>query len=361
MKAQRFEKARRVAPSPQRLQRPSFGRSRRTAARLLGIAALAGAALGLPSVREAGAFPHVVQEGESLAQIAERYYGKIQNERILVAANGLDRGGGTALAPGMLLEVPAVNHYRIQNGDTWKGLAAELLGASHRGDILALSNDQKPWIEPEVGTLIVVPYNLTLLSTGQDSLATIAYRYLGSTKKAWHISQYNRLDERELERGDVLLVPLTELALTEEGKQAAELAARRLGTQADAALRERQLKVEGELPALAADVRSGRYVEAVTRGTRLLSITRLSEPQLGRIHRQLLEAYVALDSIGQAVAACTNWRKHDANAKLDPVLLSPKILAACERAPEPVKDTDEDEASTEDAEESDESVIQPAP
>lgn len=302
---------------------------RRKAIWLVGLAALG---IGAAVSSGASAFPHVVQEGDTLASLAERYYGRIQHERILVVANGLDRGDRTTIAPGMTLEIPALAHYRVQAGDTWRDLATKLLGAPHREVVLALTNDSKPWLVPERGKLIRVPYNLLLVASGDDSLATIAYRYMGSTKQAWTLSYYNQLDKRGLKRGDLFLVPLTDLPLTEEGREAARRAARWLATQADAPEREQQQRVDAELPALIADVRAGRYVQAVTRGVRLLAAGDLSDAQLGRIHRQLLESYVAFGAIGQAVEACTNWLRYDDSARLDPVELSPKILAACERA-----------------------------
>lgn len=279
----------------------------------------------------AAAFPHVVQPGDTLAALAERYYGRIQNERILVIANGLDRADRATITPGMVLEIPALTHHRVQAGETWRSLATELLGAPHREVVLALANDSKPWLLPEPGTIIRVPYNLVLVASGDDSLATVAYRYMGSTKQAWTLSYYNQLQKSDLRRGDLFLVPLTDLPLTEEGRQAARRAARVMATQADAPERSQQQKVEAEVPALVADVRAGRYVQAVTRGVRLLASAELSEPQLARIHRQLLEAYVALNAVGQAVESCANWQRHDPTARLDPVLLSPKIIAACER------------------------------
>ena len=48
------------------------------------------------------------------------------------------------------------------------------------------------------------------------------------------------------------------------------------------------------------------------------------------IHRQLLEAYVALSATGLATASCDAWRKADPNASLDPNWLSPKIIRTCE-------------------------------
>lgn len=297
----------------------------------LGALALA-SCLATPAAR---AFPHVVQPGETLAQLAERYYGRIQNERVLVVANGLDRGDGATIVPGLVLDVPATTHYRVKLGDTWQSLGKELLGAPERGEYLSLSNDQKPWIPPEPGRILRVPYNLSLLSTGQDSLPTIAYRYLGSTKQAWTISRYNRLEERKLARGDVFLVPVTDLDLTEEGRRAAARAAQAMSAEGDAPSLSRQTKIENEVPTLIADVAGGRYVPAVARGAKLLSSGELSDAQLGRIHRQLLEAYVALDAVGQAAEACSKWRKYDKTARLDPVFLSPKILDACALAASP--------------------------
>ena len=71
----------------------------------------------------AGAFTHVVKPGETLAQIAERVYGDVAEERLLVSANGLDEGGGVAIAPGLVLEVPALGHHRAAAGETWASLA----------------------------------------------------------------------------------------------------------------------------------------------------------------------------------------------------------------------------------------------
>jgi hypothetical protein len=308
---------------------------------------LALALLGVGSLlvsTETNAFPHVVQEKETLAELAERYYGRVQNERILVVANGLDRGTVATIVPGMLLEIPALTHYRVRAGDSWQSLGKELLGAPERGEYLAQINDQKLWIPPEPGRILRVPYNLPVVSTGQDSLPTLAYRYLGSTKQAYALSRYNRLEERKLTRGDLFLVPVVDLELTPTGEAAARRAALALSSEAAASVRSAQLRVEDEIPALIADVRGGRYVNAVARGVRLLAKSELSNADLGRIHRQLLEAYVALDAVGPAVESCTQWLRLDARADLNPVYLSPKILDACARVPKAQASETEPEA-----------------
>jgi LysM repeat protein len=285
---------------------------------------------GLTSRAEA--FTHVVAEKDTLASIAERYYGRIQYEKLLVAANDLDLRGGSPIVRGMRLEVPALGHRIVRSGETWESLAAELLGSPKRSDVLSLANDSSPWLTPQEGAQIIVPFNLRVLPDTGDTLITIAYRFYGDMNRAWVLDRYNGLNGRKLQAGDVVLVPLTDLPLTDQGKQAARAAAGAECSQAHGETRAVQKKVAQELPALLADIRSGRYVDAVARGTRFLASAELSEPQLALVHRQLLEAYVALEAPGLATAACAEWLKRSPGASLSPVELSPKILAACGRA-----------------------------
>ena len=280
---------------------------------------------------EAQAFTHVVAPGETLASIAERFYGRIQYEKVLVAANELHAEGGSPIVAGMRLEVPAVEYRRVKRGETWASLAAKLLGAESRADVFAIANGTSPWLPPEPGSQIVVPYNLRVLATSTDTIVGIAYKYLGNTNRAWVLDRYNSLKGRRLRRGDVVLVPLVELNLTEDGQRAAAAAAGATCSHAGGATRRMQRRVQAELPALVADVKSGRYVDAVTRGNRFLASGELSTPTLAIVHRQLLEAYVALNATGLATAACNAWRKADPNARLDPVMVSPKIIAVCDR------------------------------
>jgi hypothetical protein len=289
--------------------------------------------LVLGSAAEARAFTHIVRPGETLAAIAETYYGRIHYERILVAANTLDVGGGIPISAGMRLEIPAVGHRRVVEGDTWAALATELLGAPHRADVLAGANGTYPWLPLGIGAEIVIPYNLRIVTSGGDTIVTLAYRYLGDKKKAWTLAHYNGLGNRQLRRGDVLLIPLVDLPLTDAGKRAAERAAEARRSEGQGGAREAQQNVQRELIALIADVRGGRYVDALRRGHAFLDSGPLTQAQLATIHRQLLEAYVALGATGLAAQACKDWRTNDPSALLDPKLLSPKLLAACQRAP----------------------------
>jgi len=294
-------------------------------------------ALLLLASSPAAAFPHVVQPGETLAALAERFYGRIQMERVVATANLLDGTRKHGLSPGMILEIPAVTYRQVHQGQTWKSLAKELLGDEKRYILLAQINGHKPWIEPELGQLIVVPYNLAWIATGEESLATLAYRFLGSTKHAYRIVQYNDLGDRELERGEVLLLPLSELSLTDEGRAAAETAAAQITEQSHGNLFRQQQESKLEAKQLGDDIRGGRYVAAVARGTRLLETGKLTQEGRAQVHWLLLEAYVALDARGLARTSCEAFRSLTPQSKLDPLTTSPKILRVCPDEPESVK------------------------
>ena len=295
------------------------------------VAAILAAALALPA-SSAQAFTVVVSPGDTLASLAERYYGRIQQERLLVAANFLDARGGTPIVPGMRLEVPALGHHRIARGETWETLAAELLGAPSRADVLSAANGSSPWLAPEDGSEIAVPYNLRVAVAEREELPAIAYRHLGDMNKAWMLDHYNGLNGKKPVAGEVLLVPISDLTLTEAGQKAAAAAAGNACSEAGGAVKRSQQHIAQELPALVADVRAGRYTEAVTRGVRFVASGALTEPQRALVEQKLTEAYVALDAPGLAAAACSEWRKRDPSMHLDPTVTSPKIIAACERA-----------------------------
>jgi hypothetical protein len=283
----------------------------------------------LVSVAPAHAFPVVVEDGDTLAGIAQRIYGRVQNEMLLVSANGLDARGGIAIVPGLRIEVPAVSFRRTAQGETWPELARQLLGGRHRAAVLAFANDSKPWLLPTDNAEILVPYNLRYVASGGETTAGLASRFLGNKKRAWMLSHYNGIKTAVLDQGQVVLIPLTDLPLTDEGRRAARRAAVEGGGQAGGERRALQTAAEVELVALLSDIRAGRYVEAVARGVALLASAALTTPQQATVHRQLLEAYTALGASGRARGACQGWQQAAPDERLDPVQLSPKLLSAC--------------------------------
>lgn len=294
------------------------------------VAALVAAVLVLVA-GPARAFTHVVKPGEALAQIAERVYGDARRETVLVGANALDVQGGTIISPGTRLEVPAPGHHTVAQGETWAELALVWLGtdAMARTELLAHDNKGVPWVPPVEGQEIEIPAVVTYLAGENDTVNTIAARFWGDPNRGWELNAYNARQGVLVRRGEVMLVPMPGLRLTEAGRAEARAAAERDGASGGMAL-ELQRRADAELPQLLTDVRYGRYAEAVAHGNRLLGGAALTHPQLATLWRALLEAYVALDARVPAAAACAAWRSNDPAATLDPVRTSPKIRAACD-------------------------------
>jgi hypothetical protein len=296
----------------------------------VGVAALA---FVIASDRPAAAFSHVVRPGETLAQIAERVYGDARLEVALVGANALDAQGGTVIASGMRLEIPAPGHHTVMQGEAWADLSIAWLGTADvaRTALLAQANKGVPWVPPVEGQEIEIPAVISYMAGEGETINSVAARFWGDPLRGWELNSYNKRDGVGVKRGEVVLVPMPSLHLTDAGKAEARTAAEREGASGGLAL-ELQRKADSELPQLLADVRYGRYAEAVARGNRLLGGGALTHPQLATVNRALLEAYVALDAKPAAAAACAAWMSNDPAASLDPVRVSPKIRAACQGA-----------------------------
>lgn len=298
---------------------PPLHRSRAVAA------AIALACVLVPGASQA--FPYTAKRGDTLAGLAERFYGKVEMEKVLVAANGFD--DQVPLIAGMRIEVPAVSFHRIAAGESWASLAEAQLGDARRAEALALSNETMPWIPPSKGREIVVPYPLRYEVKRGDSTPSIAYRFLGRRDDALVVDRFNNLRGEPVEPGDVVLVPVVDLVLTDEGKEAAKDSLALIGGEGAGDDHDAQERVERELPALEEEVRKGRYLEAIVHGNQLLGAGTPTDPQLAAIERQLVEAYVALDELELARGACADWRRANPELVLDPIRLSPKILRAC--------------------------------
>ncbi len=286
-------------------------------------------ALESSSAPEAQAFVHVVRPKESLADIAKHIYGDATKEGLLAGANALDVQGGSAIVPGMHLQIPACDYHRAAEHATWPSLAREWLGDDKRADALARVNDALAWIAPSPGQEIRVPYVLTYIAAEGDTTTAIARRYLGDANRAWEIDSYNGKKDWKLLRGEVVLVPISNLDLTDVGRAEAAGEDTRAKRESGGSTMAQQRKAGGEIPMLLADVRAGRYIDAVARGNRLLAQTELARAQIASIDRALVEAYVALEQSALATTACDDWHKQDTSATLDPIYVSPKIRDAC--------------------------------
>ncbi|MFP6687197.1 MAG: LysM peptidoglycan-binding domain-containing protein [Polyangiaceae bacterium] len=299
------------------------------AGRLLFVARWALVLMSATMAAPAQAFQHIVVRGESIPRIAEWMYGRVEFERVIVAANRLDGSRGSAIVAGMPLEIPALGHHIVSGGETWHSIAAAHLGWTRRGDVLARLNDAEPWVPPAEGREIVLPYNLRYVARRGDTTQALAYRFLGRRDRPWIIAKYNGLQRARLRHGEVLLIPLHDVQLSEAGRAAARKATSRARSQLGGADRVAQRQAKVEIPKLKSDVRHGRYIEAVARGEALLANGRLTQPQFAAVNALLTVTYVALGLRQRATAACKRWGEADPDRVLDPIEHSPKIFEAC--------------------------------
>lgn len=267
---------------------------------------------------------HVYTRGETLAQLSERYYGTVAHEAVLVAANFLQVQQSPTIQTGVHLVIPSVSYHRVVLGETWERLAQHLMGNPRHGAWLATHNGGQFGLSPSAGTVIRVPYLLRYVITNDEPLFEIARRYYGDRSLVQFILEFNGLSSQRLSRGQVLVLPLIDLTLRDTAADSPDAPL--------VAAHEAQLSVERELPRLTQLLNRGLYVETVALGARLAAVSDLSLSQRVQIHRQLAEAYVALDREDLAAQLLRDTLQADPSFTLDATATPPKLLHALDVA-----------------------------
>jgi len=283
----------------------------------------------------AGAQPvytHAVQEGDTLASIAQRYYGDPTRDAVLREANPTKGAGTKGLLPGSWIFIPMVSFYRVAKDDTWKSIATRFYGLPSRAATLIEANKGNRRLEPDEGAELLVPYPLRHVVGPGETLATIAKMYMpDSPLSVKRIRSFN--PGARIERGQVVLVPLFDLRLAGEGQTEASSAF--LLAAGGGAAKEAQDEVESSLPELIQQVEKAQFAEAVALGNRLLGTQGLSSTQLVTIEKELAVAYVALERADLAEASFRAALALQPNLELDTVRTSPRVLEAFNRAKQP--------------------------
>jgi LysM repeat protein len=273
---------------------------------------------------------HVVREGETLASIAQSYYGDPKREVVLLAENGLSGQSNGGLVEGMHLVIPTVTYHRVQAGDTWQDLALRYYGDPERAVALLHANQAKPGSVPDEGAQLLIPYPLRHVVEQGETLATISDQYYPDRNDLKVLRAFNKSKVARLMRGQVLLVPLYDLVLSDEARARVEAASgRRVEAGETRAL---QAKIDETLPALREHVQRGRYAEAVALGNQLLGTGQLTGNQEISIQRELATAYVALNRSDLAVLAFLRALEKQPDLELDSARTSPRVLKALEEA-----------------------------
>lgn len=326
----------------------------RRAAALAAGAAFAAAALLAVHARGDAAYQHVVREGETLASIAERYYGDPRRENVLVAENGLTAQGGAPIEVGLRLLVPHVSYHRVSQGESWAAIARRFYGDPRRAFVIVEANDASQSEQPAEGTELLIPYPLRHVTGQNETLQRVAKAYYGNggRDETRRLRRFNNLRTNRIARGQIVLVPLEDLRLSEEGRSAIEEFTGRAPPAGET--RELQARIEQELPELLEHVRRGRFTEAVQLGNRLLGAQALTGNQIVTIQRELGTAYVALGRVDLAVHAFREALQRQPDLQLDTVRTSPLVMRAFQRAkqrgsgsPPAEAETDESDAGAE--------------
>jgi len=274
-------------------------------------------------------YTHAVQEGDTLASIAQRYYGDPTREAVLREANRLRGPGSTGLVPGSWIFIPMVSFYRVSEGDTWKSIAAALYAKEARASTLIEANKGNRRVQPDEGAELLVPYPLRHVVSPGETLAKIAQIYMpDSPRSLKRLRQFNA--GAAIERGKVVLVPLVDLRLAGEGR--VEASAAFLRAAGGGAAKAAQDRVESALPDLIQQVEKAEFAEAVSLGNRLLGTQSLTSTQIVTIQKELAVAYVALDRADLAEASFRAALALQPNLELDTVRTSPRVLEAFNRA-----------------------------
>lgn len=278
-------------------------------------------------------YSHAVQEGDTFASIAQRYYADPTREAVLREANRMKGVEDQTLIPGSWLFVPVVTFYRVGKDETWRSIALRFYGSEKRASILIDANEGSRRSQPDEGSELLIPYPLQHVVAPGETLSKIARLYMPDEPSSLkRLRQFNA--GARIERGKVVLVPLADLRLAGDGRAESSVAfAQAAG---GGAAKEAQDAVEAELPKLIRQVEEARFAEAVALGNRLLGAPSLTSTQVVTIQQELGVAYVALEREDLAEASFRAALALQPNLELDTVRTSPRVLEAFSRAKQPV-------------------------
>jgi LysM repeat protein len=140
---------------------------------------------------------------ESLELIAAEYYGDRDYGVFIAVENHLKKSPAAYTR----LKIPVSREITTAKGDTFASLAKQYLGDDRRAPFLADYNSMAVDESLATGTAVTVPFQVTYVSDTGETLAQIASRFYGDTKRADLLKRYNFLDSTAVDKGESIDVP----------------------------------------------------------------------------------------------------------------------------------------------------------
>jgi LysM repeat protein len=281
-----------------------------------GIAALVLALFVLVVPCYAGTF-HTIRKGESLATVANAYYGDPGKAIFLMAFNNIE--DPLNLKPGRKIELPEIRLHRVEAGDTLALIAKKYLNDARKHRGLAKINRIKDPKSLSPDMTIIIPVEIGYTVRRGDSLSSIARKYYGEADDFTLIAVYNDIsDPANLEPGTHLTLPIFDLRITAEKKRA------------EAPVEPSEAPSQGKGSILlekgVQDYFRGEYLGAVIKLENAVSLGLGEKETASKALRFLAYAYIALDERERAKESFRQALSVDPTLDLDPVYVSPKII-----------------------------------
>jgi LysM repeat protein len=149
---------------------------------------------------------HVVGPGETLSDVADRYWGESGWADLLRTHNELR----TRSAPrGTRLRVPMPVERAVKANDTWASIGKSALGDSAYGPLVARLNRRDASVKPKAGETVRVPVPVNYRLGKGETLASLARRFLSGTRDWPLLAKLNSIQNpSRLRAGASLRIPV---------------------------------------------------------------------------------------------------------------------------------------------------------
>jgi LysM repeat protein len=271
------------------------------------------------------------QPGETLAGLAQRFYGDASLADLIAQHNQL-RG---ALEPGVELRLPSASRHTVARGESWSDLAARYWGDAALGRALARWCGADGASAPAASEIVTVPALVSHRLAPGETLVALARRFYRDPARAAELGRLNQVkDPRQLHSGRKLRIPLLAMVVLDAPAETERPASETADVASPPAAKPES---SPELVAAVNAYLDGDFEDALARLERERSriLASGSDQERGQLLRYLIFSYVAFDRDDAACDALAALQKIEARPDMsDPELVSPKIqdaLGRCQR------------------------------